>query len=369
MGKAAIARDLFGKQGPAFLATLKDIAESQDVVGTTTAKMAADAEALEKAWRRLTVEGTAFKDLILSGLVPWLNTMLEQFREGIKLAGGFGEALRTLGTINPFKSAAENIADANERLAALKAGTGAESFFAKMFGTTDEVNRRLELVKAFEQLRQRQQAMAGAAALGYTGDVRDYVAGRKPTLDYTGTKSKGAGAGKAEVDEFAKAMQRVREMAAAAGDAYREAFSGDKILPAVKALDKLEDSDVWRKLNAGQREAIVNSYAQRLAALEKADRGGAEKARGARKANQGLPGDPGGPGARPRTNSPHTIGPLCRSKRRPRSERSACSARTTQHGRSSPPRSNTKAAEAGARRRRREGNRDPEDSNMTSGRS
>lgn len=199
-GKAALARDLFGKGGPAFLATLKDIAEAQDVAATVTAKQAAEAEALEKALRRLSVEGTTLKNVILTDLVPWLNTMLEQFREGINLAGGFWRALVLLGTAKPFN--AENLRSVNKALEDLKD----EPFLSEK--SRRERQRSLEIQRDFMKFQQRQEAMAGAAALGYTGDVRDYLAQKKPPLNYTGTSQ----AVKADKDRITDAERYLRSL-------------------------------------------------------------------------------------------------------------------------------------------------------------
>lgn len=109
VNKVGLAQALFGKQGLTFLATLKDIAELQDVGATVTKRQAEEAENLEKAFRRLSVEATGFKNAVLSDVVPAITRMIAEFTEGIRIAGSFGQALLLFGTLNPFDKPREGI--------------------------------------------------------------------------------------------------------------------------------------------------------------------------------------------------------------------------------------------------------------------
>lgn len=112
VNKVGLAFALFGKQGPQFLATLKDIAELQDVGATVSKRQAEEAEALEKAYRRLSYEAQTFKQAVLSDLVPALRELLFQFTEGIRLAGGFFNALSLFSRLQLGTS----ISDAGDQL-------------------------------------------------------------------------------------------------------------------------------------------------------------------------------------------------------------------------------------------------------------
>lgn len=258
--KAALARDLFGKGGPAFLATLKDIAEAQDVGATVTAKQAAEAEKLEKALRRLSVEATSFRDAVLSDVVPALSQWLEQLKEGIRLAGGFWSAVANFGVgVDPFKTLRQNIAETDERIKNLLNDTGAEARWAKVLGVTPEILAKLKARGEFLRFMERQQVMAGAGALGDLSDQVSRRYERKPKLDYTGAADKTAG-GRREVDEFAKAMERLRREAAQAQTALDEAFSGEKISNARKQLAALQASDEWKKFTGAQQAELQRRY-------------------------------------------------------------------------------------------------------------
>ncbi len=162
--KAGLARDLFGKNGPAFVAALKDIAEAQDVVATTSTKQAAEAERLEKAYRRLGVESTAFKNIILNDVVPALANAIEQMVQGTRIAGGFFEALRLFGSLSPFDNVAEGLTKVRKELDLLqldKANAGLGERINASLGVGIEpkiadAKKRLEFLKFV----QRQQALA-----------------------------------------------------------------------------------------------------------------------------------------------------------------------------------------------------------------
>lgn len=87
--KAALAVAIFGKTGANLLPVLKDIAENQDIAATVTAKQARDAEDLEKAWRRLAVEATTFKNALLNDVVPALRDTIAGFNDAKRSGLGF----------------------------------------------------------------------------------------------------------------------------------------------------------------------------------------------------------------------------------------------------------------------------------------
>jgi hypothetical protein len=93
VNKVGFAVALFGKQGAAFLATLKDIAEAQNVGATVTAQQAAEAEELEKAFRRLSYESTTFKNSILNDVVPVLLRLITTFNDARTASNSFGVGL------------------------------------------------------------------------------------------------------------------------------------------------------------------------------------------------------------------------------------------------------------------------------------
>lgn len=251
IGKAALARDLFGKTGPAFLSTLKDMARLQDVAATTTAQQAEEAKRLEEALRRLTAQANIFKTVLLSDVVPEVANWAEAFREARKEGLGFFAALN-VGTTYSDRIG-PSLDDTRKKLAALNE----ELAYNKKHGLSadyvqpaiDDAQRKLNVLLSM----QRTAAMAGAAKLGYTGDVRDYQANKKPELDYTGAKDKPAGP-----DEFARFMKEAGKAAADAQIAWDDLGKAidEKTSPAMKRLIEIEGDPVFKSLPASQREAI-----------------------------------------------------------------------------------------------------------------
>ena len=87
--KAAYAKEIFGKAGTKFLATLADMAKLQDVSATVTTKQAEEAEKLAQSLRQLTTEASLFRDILLSGVIPQLLELVKAFNSA-RTAGAAG---------------------------------------------------------------------------------------------------------------------------------------------------------------------------------------------------------------------------------------------------------------------------------------
>lgn len=118
VNKTGIAVALFGKQGAALLPVMKDIVELQEVGATMTKQQTDEAERLGKEYRRLTVEATAFKDILLSGVVPALNQVLERFRLAQGQGAGFFKSLDY--AMRGQEEIADNIATLDRNIAGLQ---------------------------------------------------------------------------------------------------------------------------------------------------------------------------------------------------------------------------------------------------------
>lgn len=107
--KAALARELFGKSGVSFLATLKAIDEEGEVSATKTKEQIDNAVALAETYRRLQVEGHALRDVFLQEIVPALTEVIKTFVDARREGGSLAEALKVFANLNPFTSAASNL--------------------------------------------------------------------------------------------------------------------------------------------------------------------------------------------------------------------------------------------------------------------
>jgi hypothetical protein len=182
VNKVGIAVALFGKSGASLLPILKDIAELQDVGATVTKQQADAAENLGKEYRRLTVEATAFKDILLSGVVPALADTIKAFRIAQGQGSGFFQsldyALRGQGEISEnIVTLERNIASLTDRLEAYKATTSSSkpAFAGEVAAMTAEIEkakRALTTLKAIQGPKEMDfgpPVLKGQAPSGFGG--------------------------------------------------------------------------------------------------------------------------------------------------------------------------------------------------------
>lgn len=280
-GKIALMMDIAGKEGGKYLAVLKDVARDTTTLGTVTTEQAQRAEELEKAWRRLGIEATGLRNVILNDLVAALARLIKEFSDGIRIAGGFWAALANFGTINPFQSIDENLKETQQKIREVENNEGAGAKWARVLGASDDV---LDRLKKREQFLLRQKQLLADARFGASNaDARDLrLDAAKPTLKYSGATAKAAKEAKEQASEFDKIMERLAKDAAAADLALKEAFSTEEITAAQKALASLRADDSWRKLTQGERERVEARIAaidaiQRQTSAAKAEREEREK--------------------------------------------------------------------------------------------
>jgi hypothetical protein len=181
--KVAVAVALMGKEGAKNLPFLKDLAEAGELHGRITADQAEHAKELEQQWRRLILAFEDSKQSLATELIPTMADFTEQMREGIKIAGGFGAAMRIFGAnISPGPELSENIAAKQAELERWRQAGAIGRFFYKPFGATYAgTGLELQMQTDFLKFMQRQQALAGRTG-GEFLDARDLMARQKPTI-------------------------------------------------------------------------------------------------------------------------------------------------------------------------------------------
>ena len=109
--KAALAVEIFGKQGPTLVPLIENMQaardEARELGGVVGAEFAAQAAEFNDNMDRLTLMAKGFAGAILSDVLPALSQMFKEFGAGIQVFGSFGSALWNIGTTNPFKTPAE----------------------------------------------------------------------------------------------------------------------------------------------------------------------------------------------------------------------------------------------------------------------
>lgn len=150
--KAALAVAIFGRQGASLLPVLKDIAQNVDITATVTTDQAKAAEDLEKAYRRLGVESTTFKNILLSDVVPALNAGISSFNLARAAGLGFLDSLMMTGNYGP-EGIASAIAAATkevERLRAAEQGATSESWAEQFAKQLDVAEKKLRALKTIQ---------------------------------------------------------------------------------------------------------------------------------------------------------------------------------------------------------------------------
>lgn len=149
--KAALAVAIFGKSGASLLPVLKDIAENVDIGATVTAQQAKAAEDLEKAYQRMGVQATTFKNILLSDIVPALTATISSFNLARAAGLGFFDSLAMVGNYGAdgiakqIKSAADEV----ERLR--KAESGSKGGWAEEYAKQlDIAEKKLKALKAIQ---------------------------------------------------------------------------------------------------------------------------------------------------------------------------------------------------------------------------
>lgn len=212
--KARLVQVIF-KDAKTAMPILKDLADQQELVGRVTAAQAAEAEKAGKAWAALKAEGYDFGVSIANSVLPSLNRLIAEFKdasaEGLTLWQVLNNVGRTNGPLNDTWTV--KAANARKELAALKADSQALTDWEKQAGSQDDYAQRIEKQQrllAFYERRDKAATDSMANALGLDG------IDSKPVInpEAFGAAGKAAKEAKAQVDEFAKVLEKIRGLMA-----------------------------------------------------------------------------------------------------------------------------------------------------------
>jgi len=282
--KVRVAQALLGKEGANLLPVLKDIAEFGDLQGKVTAEQAAQAERLEKEWKRLSGALSASKSEIATQLIPPMADFLEQIREGIRLAGGLRGALDLRGIdlfsgspliggireivrlyqgTSGLQDGATNVKAFTEELEKLRAtqeklrGEGNLGQVAALNPAIRDLEKRLALARK----RADQDFKAGKGLDVRPGmqdftdfqepDVQGRIERSKLTLDFKGAAGKPPGDA---ADPFADIMKRIA--------AEKAGLESEKNFYVEIATLLKEDKKLREGLTAEQKKRVLQAAAQ-----------------------------------------------------------------------------------------------------------
>jgi hypothetical protein len=195
--KSAAIMAILGKNSAEVLPFMRDLATETGITAKVTAEQAAQAEELQKSMRRLTNSWQEGAAALARELIPMLQKMTDEFTEGMRVTGGFWESIRTLGTINPFKTPGENLKALNEELERNNAAIAraVQQHRTGVIPAYEATNARIKKQIEYLKWQQREQALA----LLPPSQRRTTVA-PPAQLDYTPAAA-ATGAGKARRDD------------------------------------------------------------------------------------------------------------------------------------------------------------------------
>lgn len=215
-GKTALAVKIFGRagadlipllnQGSKGLADMK--AEAEQLGAIVGGDLARASEQFNDNMTRLGKSAEAFKIALAQELLPTLNQFVEQLIIGRKHAGGFWEAIKNFGTINPFKNHQENLRTYADDLAKierrLQFAIGADERAALEKDAT-RLRQRIGYLKEIAQL----EALAGSGSRGRLDakDLGPTVLAKAPAPPDTAVAKKKAVADLAEVEGYAEKIR------------------------------------------------------------------------------------------------------------------------------------------------------------------
>lgn len=247
--KLALVQDLYGKGAQRLLPYLKDLADETDRHVTVTAKQAAEAEEAEKAMRRL---GLAYRDMargLAMEITPWLTKMLEQMSEGIRIAGGFGAALKTFGLkmapITPGQEGAR-IREYMGRLEEIEVARARGGLGLAGTQDLDDEERELRRKLEFARFLQRQTIHGGMSPADL--DARDLRAHAKSPSGYASPDRKPSG-----LSGYERAVLEAEQAIAKARTGNSEFVSTQLDIAAGK----------YGQLNEKQKEHLLQLAGQR----------------------------------------------------------------------------------------------------------
>lgn len=283
-GKTALAVKIFGRAGADLIPLLnqgsrglRDMKEEADRLGAIVGgDLARAAEQFNDNLTRLGKASEAFGISIANSVLPSLNQFIEQLVVGVKAAGGFWEALKLFGTINPFKNHQQNIrtyADELEKVERRLAYAIPDAERKSLEASAETLRKRLAYLKEIAALEANAGGGRGrldAKDLGPT--VPTKAPGLSDASALAAARKAAEEARKAAIDNYNALHDQA--MAAAEADARLQAMRNtyiDMLEPAAKSmreLRKFEEIAPALDLSADQLERIRDVFRDKINAEE-----------------------------------------------------------------------------------------------------
>ncbi len=275
--RSALAVKVFGKSGDEMLPLLMEgsegirrmIERGQELGGVTT-DMARQADLFNDSLAELKLRSGGAAISIANELLPALNSLAAELAAGQRHASGFFDAIATFGTINPFRTQAENITAYRTELEEL---TQARAQYLERGFSTAAFDRDIEDVQ--KKLRYLKELQAGQAL---EGGAANQSAAESKRLGLGGGRASGAGASLlGDLSGASVALEKMRQKDIDGWVKY-----ADTVLAEGETIEAAERARLIREneTSAARELAWQQGVAQRLAARQMAGMSEAEIERG-----------------------------------------------------------------------------------------
>ena len=280
--KAAAANLLFGKTYQSVLPLLDEGGESLrknigyfERYSGVTEDLVKASDQFNDSMTKLQLLNRAFANHLAAALLPSMQSLVEYLVEAKEKSTAFQDAASTtieglkpyakivVGIGYAFATLADRVAGAAAAISELAAGRAGNA--AKVL--EDNAARGIKRWEEFRRLLDAIDGVKGARPAASDTPTAGRGRGKAPNFG-----DAGGGAAKSQVDEFARALERVSKMAAEADLELSGMFSTQEITGAQKALAALTSSDEWKKFTAPQQAELTN----RLQAIDAIQRETAE---------------------------------------------------------------------------------------------
>lgn len=275
--KAAGANLIFGKTYQSVLPLLDEGGDSlrknigyYERYSGVTADLVKASDQFNDSMTKLKLLQGAFANQLAAELLPSLQKLVEYLVDAKEKGGGFksaaSEIAEGLRVVAKFAiSSAYAVKDFGNFLGSLAAQASAflQGDLARVTAIGNDFDDQMARRK--QQLQELGKIVDSTAKSGLV-DANGFhrsgidpfaLARKKPTPSFGDA---GGGAAKAEVDAFAKALDRVSKMAAEAQVELQGMFSTQEITSAQKALAQLVASDEWKKFSGAQQGELTARY-------------------------------------------------------------------------------------------------------------
>lgn len=243
-GKAALATDIFGKQGPQMLSYLKDLAEQSERLTSVNKEQAEAIDRLDKEWGRLGVTVTNTAKSLLGQAAEAINRYIDGFRAAREAGLGIFDADIVASSATNQKELNAHIEATQKEIAELQGYIRDVRPWQVWIGATGRWNESLD--ESRRKLAALQSAMAAFASPASMDKFDRFLRGLQGapvgTFEQLPSRS-GTGGAKKVVDEMARINQQLEAELAKSAKFWEDyARTQERIsainLKSVETLDK-----------------------------------------------------------------------------------------------------------------------------------